>query len=249
MKGARDAHPARWKRALTFVAIVWALAASFAAFELLSMRGFDLLLSFPQVFGNLLLSRATRDSKACEVQPGENPGRAASALNESDARVGSWFLGVRVGRDAQARQSTTVDAKVLDASAAGVQQVAGLLGTPAPGLFVPQQKPLASTEFVAFIEGDQQGTAHQLAVAYAPLACQVYKLGALWGYSTLTRFALPGERSIFGVEIRHYARKVGLPETLWRPMIERTRRDATPAEINSQSTMLTDGVTKFLGSR
>src|ERR1700682_5350500 len=50
-----------------FVAIVWAVAGSFIAFELVSLRGMDLALAHPAMFRNLLLSRATQASKACEV--------------------------------------------------------------------------------------------------------------------------------------------------------------------------------------
>jgi hypothetical protein len=156
------------------------------------------------------------------------------------------MLGLRVGRDAQARQSRTVAPEVLAASAGGVRQVASLLGVPTPAAFEPRNVVLANTEFLSFVERDASETAHGLAVAYSPQACLAYKLGSLWGYALLPRVALPGEPSIFAVEIRYYAPQIGLPEEVWRPMIERTPGEATGDQINAQSTRLTEAVTNHL---
>jgi hypothetical protein len=238
----------RVKKAIVFVAIVWGLAASFVAFEIVMLRGADILFSFPDLIGDLALSSATRDSKSCDVQPPELAGRPASALTAEDARVAAWYMGTAFGRDAEARQSTAVTPAVLAASIGRVNEIARMLGTPPPGVFMPEQKLLANTEFVSFVETDAQATAHGIAVAHSPEACFVYKLGTLWGYSTLTRMSLPGERSVFGLELRHYARLIDLPESLWRPMIDRTPR-VTAAEINAQSQSLTEGVAKFLAER
>jgi hypothetical protein len=221
------------------------VAATFVGFEMIALWGMGFALSQPQWFGRLVLSSATQQSTACEVRPGERPG-APSTLSPSDARVGSWMLGLRVGQDAQARQSRTVAPTVLAASATGVRQVASLLRVPTPGVFEPHNLVLANTEFLSFVEGDGSGTAHGLAVAYSPQACLAYKLGSLWGYALLSRFALPGEASIFAVEIRYYAPQIGLPEEVWRPMIEPTPREATADQINSQSTRLTEAVTRHL---
>ena len=245
--GAFGSGSRRLARVAIFVAIVWGVAATFVGFEVISLRGMDFALSHPQWFGRLLLSSATQQSKACEVRPGERPG-TSSTLSATDARVGAWMLGLRLGQDSQARQSRTVDPTVLASSAAGVRQVAALLAVPTPGLFEPHNIALANTEFLSVVEQDASETAHGLAVAYSPQACLSYKLGALWGYATLSRFALPGEPSIFAVEIRYYAPQIGLPEEVWRAMIERTPREATADQINAQSVRLTDAVTKHLNS-
>jgi len=236
------------KKALVFVAIVWGIAASFVAFEVVMLRGADLFLSFPDLVGDLALSSATRDSKACDVQPGEVTDRPLGGLTAADVRVASWYLGVSFGRDAEARQSGAVTPAVLAASIGRVIEIARMLGIPAPGMFVPEQKLLANSEFVSFVETDAQATAHRMAVEHSPEACFVYKLGTFWGYSTLTRMSLPGERPPFGAELHHYAKLIDLPESLWRPMIDRTP-SATSAEINARSQSLTEGVATFLASR
>lgn len=245
---SKNSVAGRLKRLAAFVAIVWALAGSFAAFEVAMLSGTDLLLAFPQWFGSFLLPSATRSSKSCEAQPGASADRRATGLTESDARVASWVLGIGVGQDARVRQSTQVDLAALAASMARVRELANLLGAPAPAMFQPEQKLLANIEFGSFLERDAQGTAHQVALAYSPRSCQAYKLGALWGYSMVGRAALPGERPTFSVEILHYARLVGLPEELSRPMIARTPRNATFDELNAQNLTITENVTKFLSA-
>jgi hypothetical protein len=132
--------------------------------------------------------------------------------------------------------------------AAAIEESAVHLGVPAPVSFVPEQIANANREFVAFVEADGRGTAHQLAVKHTPQACQVYKLGAVWGYSEVVRSALPGERAVFALEISHYAQRAGLPDSLWRPMMDPTPSEATTDELQAATAALTDGVTRYLAS-
>jgi hypothetical protein len=237
---------ARLRRVAAFIAIVWGVAATFVAFEVVASRGLDIALGHPRLFGSVLLSRTTRDSTACVVGPNESPRAKNDALSAADARAASWMLGNRVGNDAQARMSTTVTRDVLDKSAEGIHQLASLLGTTPPQQFAPVRIINSNTEFRDWIETDTQGTAHRLAVNYSPESCRLYKLGALWGYSTMARFALSGERSIFAVELDHHARAAGLPDDVWHAMVERIPANATPQEINAQSQEITARVTEHL---
>jgi hypothetical protein len=243
-----DSFVTRVKHAVAFVCIVWAVAASFIAFDLASGLGMDVVLSNQDVFGNRGLSNATRQSAACEVGAGEKTPGNQSSLSAADARVGAWLLGLKIGRDAQARQSSTVTPAVLAASAAGIEQLAATLRVPPPGAFVPRQIVQSNTEFVSFIEADAHGTAHRLAVGYSAQDCYLYKFAAFWGYSSLVRFVLPGQGSIYAAEIDHYASRAGVPEALWRPMVEPTPENASAAQINAQSTQLTDSVNKYLAA-
>ena len=240
--GRAGSFRTRLRNAVAFVAIVWAVAASFIAFEVVALAGTSLALAYPQVFGRLVLSSDTLQSTACVVGLGE----AAGETNSREASVGSWALGVSFGRDAIARQFASANPELLAASLSGMEQVAGGLGVRAPAVFVPRQIANAHREFVSFIETDAGKTAHQLAVKYSPRACQLYKLGTVWGYSTMVRPALPGEPAVFAVEINYYARQVGLPEPLWQPMIERTPRDANRDQLMVDTNALTDDVTRHL---
>ena len=232
-----------------FVAVVWAVAGTFVAFELVSLKGMDFALAHPALFGRILLSHATQASSACELRAGDAPAAPTPGVQAADARTASWMLGLRVGRDAQARMSTTVTPPVLQASAAGIAQLSGALNVPVPTGFAPVQMVQSNTEFVSFVEVDAQSTAHRLAVNYAPQACRLYKLGALWGYATLARMSLAGERSIYAVEISHYATQLELPPSLWKPLIDPTPGDATVDQINAQSMALTERVTKYLSGQ
>jgi hypothetical protein len=245
---AAAAHSFGWRlrNAVAFVAIVWGIAATFIAFEVVSLSGLDLALSYPALFGNVALSRAVTQSTSCTVGPGEtsdlDPPRAASA----DARVGAWLLGIGIGRAAVLRQFVRSNPRSLDQMAAGLDGLAGRLGVPPPAVFRPERMANANTEFVAFVEQDAGETAHRFAVGSSPQACELFKLGALWGYSEMVRPTLLGERAVFAMEIRHHAQRAEVPESLWNPMLQRIPADAKREEVIEQMTVLTNGVTTYL---
>ena len=197
------------------------------------------------MFGTLTISKEVSESSTCVLSVREQPMAHPEAAPPS-AITASWLLGLGVGQDAVARQWTTVNREVLDGSAARIQQLAVALGAPVPALFSPKRSADANREFVSFLETDAQRTAHALALKYSPRACQLFKLGAVWGYSEMVRPSLPGERAVFTAEINYYARQAGLPAPLWQPMLERTRRDATSDEIMTETNSLTSNVTANL---
>ena len=235
------------KKVLAFVAIVWGVAASFIIVERGFLAATDLAQAYPQLFGSLLLSRATQESRACEVGPQEHADHATGDLNPSDVRVWSWMLGLRVGEEAQARQAKS-DASGLATARADVAAFASRLHAPVPDAFGAKRLAEANTEFASSIETDPHGTAHALAVSYSAQACRLYKLGALWGYALLPRAALPGEASIYAQEIRLYSTQVGLPDMLSQSMLERTPADAAPVDLYKQGMTLTDQVTRYLSA-
>jgi hypothetical protein len=240
--------PTRAKRALAFIAIVWAVAGSYVAFEVASSGGTDLMLSHPELFGDLLLSRATTRATTCVVAAGESARAAAGGVSAAEAHAASWLLGISLGSDAVVRQLRTADLQALEAIAAHRSQVGEALGVPAPVVFVPRQVVNAHREFAQFVEADVRATAHQLAVRYSPQACELYKLGAFWAYSAAVRVMLPDQRATYDAEIRHYARKAALPEPLWQPMVEPPPA-ANGAERAANNEAVTAGITKYLMTR
>ena len=232
-----------------FVAIVWGVAATFVAFDLVSLSGVDLVLSYPAVFGNLALSQTVTQSTSCTLVPGETPEARSAPPSPTDARVGAWFLGVGLGRDAVLRQFAGANPQTLGELAGALSSLAGRLGVPAPAVFRPDLIANANTEFVAFIEQDAGHTAHRLALVVSPQACEVFKLGAFWGYSEMRRPTLPGERAVFAMEIRYHAQRAEMPEALWIPMLQRTPANAKSAEVSAQMTALTNGVTAYLSGQ
>ena len=235
----------RVRNVVAFVAIVWGVATTFVVFEMVAVRGFDLARSYPALFGDIALSPTVTQSTSCEAGPDDTPERRAPAPDAGEARVGAWQLGLSLGREALLRQHARGNVPVLDELVAGRSTLANRLGVPAPAMFRAEQIANANTEFVAFVE--QASTAHDLAVTLSPHACELFKLGALWGYSEMIRPSLPGERAVFANEIRHHARRAEVPEPLWSPMMQRVPADAKFDDVIAQMTPLTNGVTTFLG--
>jgi hypothetical protein len=232
----------RLKRAGLFVAIVWAFAASFVAFELLSVSATDAMLADPDRMG-LALPLATQQSTACKVDPGEAAGQAGP-LTAPEARAEAWMLGVYFGSDTQSGRPSR-DATQPE-SVSEVERLAGRLAVPTPSPFSARQVANAHGEFVSHVEADAGGTAHRLAVRYSPEACHVYKLGALWGYTMWIRVTVPGQRTPMVIPINHYARQAGVPEPLTKAMITPASADASSAERAAEAIALTTAVTKHL---
>ena len=245
---AATARPlaSRVRRAIVFVAIVWGVAATFVAFEILALSGMDVALSFADRFGNVALSPAVTQSASCTARGDGTGGPRPPATGLRDARVGAWLLGVSLGRDAVVRQFAGANPQSLEQTADRLRVLAGRLGVPTPTLFRPIQIANANTEFVAFVENDGSETARGLAAAFSPQTCELFKLAALWGYSEVVRPVLPGERAVFAMEIRYHAQQAEMPEPLWSPMLQRTPANATSDEIIAQTTALTNGVTTHL---
>jgi hypothetical protein len=128
----------------------------------------------------------------------------------------------------------------------GARQIAELLDVPTPVPFVAQRLAEALSEFVTYIESSDRATAIELARRHGTKACELYKLGALWGYATVTRTVTQGERGVFAVEIRHHARKLNLPEPLWSPLTRRTPADQTSEALADEGQALTNAMIEYL---
>src|SRR5688500_975025 len=243
----RTARPfaSRVRHAIVFVAMVWGVAATFVAFEVVSLGAIDLALSYPAVFGDLMLSRTVTKSTSCVVAAGSERPRPSAVISEADARVGPWVLGLSLGRDAVFRQYAASNRQVLDQLAQGRDDLAARLSVRAPEPFTREQVANAKPEFVASVEqGGAAETAQQLAATHSPRACELFKLGAVWGYSEMVRPFLPGERAVFGTEIRHYARRTDLPEPLWNPMLQVAATDAKREDSITSTEAMADGITR-----
>jgi hypothetical protein len=239
----------RLRNLVVFVTIVWGVAATFVAFELVSLSAGDLASSYPAVFGNLALSRTVTQSTSCTLAAGETPVAHSATVSPTDARVGAWFLGVGLGRDAVLRQFARANTQALGELVGALNSLADRLGVPPPAVFRPDLIANANIEFVTFIEQDAGQTSHRLALLVSPQACELFKLGAFWGYSDMRRPTLPGERAVFAMEIRYHAQRAEIPEPLWIPMLQRIPANAKPDEVTAQMTALTNGVATYLAGQ
>ena len=233
----------RLKHAAIFVVTVWALAASFVAFELLGLAFTSVMVANPEQAGDLLVSAATLQSSACEVGANEASGQAG-ALGQREAKADAWMLGVHFGSDTQ---SAAQRAPGGNLQADGeVERLASELAVPPPRAFLARQIANAHDEFVSHVEADNGGSAHRLAVSYSPEACRLFKLGAFWGYTMWIRVALPGESTPMSIPINYYARQVGLPEPLTRAMITPTAAGGSRADRAAEAIAITEAVTRHL---
>jgi hypothetical protein len=176
------------------------------------------------------------------VNPGEATGEAGP-LAAPEAKADAWMLGVHFGSDTQ---SGVWSRDRTNARSVELERLADRLSVPAPNPFAARQIANAHEEFVAHVEADIGGTAHRLAVKYSPAACQLYKLGAFWGYAMWIRVALPGTRNAMAIPINYHGRHAGLPEPLTRAMITPASADGSRADRAAEAIALTGAVTKHL---
>jgi hypothetical protein len=235
----------RLKRAGLFVAIVWALAASVVAFDLLALWLTGTMLANPASMGDLALPLATQQSTACQVGPGEAAGQAGP-LAAPEANAEAWMLGVYFGSDTQSGRPSRDSTEPQSVSE--VERLAWRLAVPTPSPFSARRIANAHQEFVSHVEADAGGTAHRLAVKYSPEACQLYKLGAFWGYTMWIRVAFPGRRTAMVIPIQYYGRQLGVPQPLTRAMITPASAERSRADRAAEAIALTEAVTKHLGS-
>jgi hypothetical protein len=233
---------------VAFVAIVWGVGTTFVAFEILALGAADLMAYHPRIFGDIALFQTVSESTSCVVGADEAAGPQGPAVEPSRASAGAWLLGVSLGRDALFRQYPGAETSILDQLENDRRTLAQALGVPPPPIFRVRQAANATIEFVAFVEQDPGGTAHGLALATSPKACELFKLGALWGYSEMIRPSLPGERAVFAKEIRHHARRAAVPEPLWSPMLQRLPANMKSDEVIAQLNALTSGITAHLAN-
>ena len=246
----------RLKRIATFVAIVWALAASFVAFDLAALAGFDLLLG-TGAGRSLSLSADVRDSTACTVTAGAQPDPARVA----DAAVMAWALGVTAGThafvsrwdddssdgaDASTPQWRTIARERSALAARHVEELAGGLKVSSPGPFEARNRVDANSAYITAVEKNDNATAGSIAELYGEPVCHLYKLGAYWGFASELRVAVPGQRSAFGIEIEYHAQKAGVPERLWTPALAATPSNATTQQLVTETGELTRAITEYL---
>jgi hypothetical protein len=152
----------------------------------------------------------------------------------------------RSADDARSREWLAAQRRFAADTAAAVERLAMELGVPQPAVFAPLNQATVNIEFVTFVEGADNATGRALAMAYGADACELYKMGAYWGFSMWVRTALPGEPNIYALEINHYAHRLALPDSVWRPMIDRTPSGASGEALAADVDAATDRMAAYL---
>jgi len=252
----------RVRRIGAFLAIVWGVAASFATIDVLMVGSFDALSDNLEGLDSLAVSSAVHNSTVCQVSAGQQSQRGSPASPQ--VRTTAWALGVQVGSytrlalwlaeaprdpgDAPTGDRLAFVRQMADRSDSEITRLATQLHVVRPDDFRVTNAANGIREFVTFVEDDAHRTARAIAGSYSRETCELYKLGVYWGNSQLLRASLPGERNIYAAEIAYYAKRIGLPEATWRPMIARTPTGATGAQLAAEAEMMTNRVASDLGT-
>ncbi len=209
--------PSRWQRlrgVAIFVAIIWAIAASFIAFDLLAVAGGGWVGAF-----DLALPAAAQRSTVCNVADETKTG-------SPETQAAAWLLGIQAGflaRTAATSEDLQGDAlraatrQIAAEARSAAEQLSARLQVPVPETYVPVNIVNAIVEFGQFIETSPYPTPEALAAAYGRRTCEIYKLGAYSGYSLLVR--LPGTVNPYEVQVRYYARRLNIPDSMWQPIV------------------------------
>lgn len=257
MPSSPNALPARIKRVAVFVGIVWAVALSFVALELVALAGFGLVLQ-TDAGRRRAVPQAVRESQTCTPN---SPAGPSASDRADDGKAVSWVLGVTAGIRAQnARWGTYGTGAPAEApppwlliardrlaqAEAAVGELAAQLQLPPPPAFTEGERADAHHAYMILVESDAAGTARAIATRYSAAACHLFKMGAYWGFASEVRMLLPGQTAPFAPEIEHHAREANLPAGLWAPAIVPPPAGATTAEIAAEIQRVTQGVTEHL---
>lgn len=229
-----------------------AAALYFVALELYDNRAFD----------SGALNREVLESQSCQAQA---PVRLSQA-NEitPTVKVAVWTMGLREGlmagwekqiRDGEAAASdpgmsqwVATARRALDEADASANRLAALLQVTRPALFEPENVLTELNDYRTYVESMTQPVARELASAYSPRVCEIYKMGAYWGFSILFRAAKPNQRNVFAAELSHYGERLRLRETLLLQMTERGDRKLDAAGSVRESERVSKAIAEFLNA-
>jgi len=123
-----------------------------------------------------------------------------------------------------------------NATTASADRLAAALKVMRPRPFSPPPGRKAFDALYEFIEADAQTTARGLALTYAPWVCELYKLGAYWGFSIVAhRIGVRDEPNVFAQEINHYSKRLELPDHLTQRMTRGAARDLSDQQVFVES--------------
>jgi len=207
----------------------------------------------------LALERRVSSANSCDARPlGQ---RTQTAQERRTTTVAAWILGIREGGHAgwvrQIREGAAMSGQAgmqdwlaqsgkhaADANAAA-DRMAARLGIRRPPAFGAPGSDTSLKAFRDFVEAGQQPSARGLAEAYSTRLCDVYKLGAYWGFSILFRAAAPANRNVFASEIDFYARRLAMPEADVKSMLDASPAGSDSAQVQAASEQLSKRIAEY----
>lgn len=211
-----------------------------------------------EAFGPRYVPSEVSRSASCQAKSDVISARTPVAAVKT---VAAWIMGVRLGEHAGWTQQMRNGDAFLDQSEmrqwlessqrnatrtrAAVARMASTLEVSHPVLFDPVATLMAVGAFRSYIERDDHAAAVALASAYSPATCEIYKLGAYWGFSILYRVAQPTSRNVYAPEITFYAKRVTLPAELLEAMLAAVPDNKTQSEVIEASEALSRAIAEY----
>jgi hypothetical protein len=216
VRSARTQSPI-W-RALSFLAIVWAIAGSFWFLFRAQTWLVDQVIRTGAVPDKLTDYTVVPTDCAPVIVDLPEVGVDAASLRR--ARMAALNLGFYLGATTALRDrgSGENDGLRRDASA-----LALALGAPLPELPVNKSPTYALPEFGAHVFADPQCIGALLGRIYSPQVGGLYRFGAIAGYAVIFRAGGPSglqRLTVFVRDFQKYGAAAGLPKEVWGPFID-----------------------------
>jgi hypothetical protein len=205
------------------------------------------------------LPRHIGESNSCDASPNGN--RAQTTDERRTATIAAWILGVREGGHAgwikQIRGGAAIrhapgmkdwlsqSEKHAAETNAAAERMTSLLQIKRPAPFAAAESGSSLDAFRDFMEEDRQPAARGLAEAYSRRLCDVYKLGAYWGFSILFRAAAPAKRNVFAPEIGFYGARLGMPDDHVDAMLDPSPTGLDSVQIQAASEQVTRRIAEY----
>jgi hypothetical protein len=209
---------------------------------------------------SMTVSNQVRQSTSCSSVPqpssvgfGSATLAAAWILGLQEGIHAGWLKQLRDGRELgngpEVKGWLEYARQQEEKSDAAAIRLAQALKVGRPAAYAPSSRSKALDEFTTFVEQLGQPSAHGLATNYGALACEVYKLAAYWGFSTIYSAAAPDKRNVYAPEIVHYAKRVDLPDDLTRAMTDASGKGRNTAEVQADAEQVSKKVAEYWRKR
>lgn len=220
---ARQGGPSRLRNALLFVVIAWSIAG---AFQLLFWAGpwlVDRGVKAGWMPDGIVKPRPVQ-TVDCTAAVQGMPQRELDDATRNRARVAAYELGFNLGLVTGARNAGAGDAADGASTREERDRLARELALPRPGIPPLRQLVDALHEFEVYMIADPECIGARLERGYSREHDALYRFGAFVGHSLAYRGATPQLGPLFVADLRRYGQAAGLPEDVWRPLLEASSR-------------------------
>ena len=209
----------RMRRVLTFIAVVWSVAAAFLALEA-GMLELTSLVSSQPLSANLVLARQSQAGFLhCQEILNSLPPPAQDARVVQQSRYLAWRLGYILGSADASITSGIAKRPAVENALRRSLPATGALGIPSLALPRQGRSAYALVEFSGSLEEDPQCVSAALESRYSPKYAALYKFGASVGFACFYRRLAPQLNDVLAPQLRIYGSAAGVPADLYTPLL------------------------------